>query len=90
MTNIDCPDCGRRIELDQSGIIPYHDNGSPIVCAGSGRQVSAASTQPSCTWCDAPAACIAGSESRRIYETQAETLRAAIDAIRARSKDGAR
>jgi len=53
MTNIDCPDCGRRIELNQSGIIPYHDNGSPIVCAGSGRQVSAASTQPSCTWCRA-------------------------------------
>jgi hypothetical protein len=62
--HIDCPDCGRRIELNQSGIIPYHDNGSPIVCAGSGRQVSAASTQP-------------------------ETLRAAIDAIRARSKGGA-
>jgi len=170
--HIDCPDCGGRVALNQSGIIPYHDNGSPIVCAGSGRQVSAASTQPSCTWCDAPAACIAtsegdpymfacdehcghgdeegahaflsdpaamlaiinglharvaeleesdelaraeereacaarleestrlldglaaeciaGSESRRIYETQAETLRAAIDAIRARSKDGAR
>ena len=53
MTNIDCPDCGRRVELSQNNIIPYHDNGSPIVCAGSGRQVSAASTQPRCAWCDA-------------------------------------
>src|SRR5574343_355829 len=60
--DIDCPECGRRIELNQSGIIPYHDNGSPIVCAGPGRQVSAASTQPRCTWCDAPAVCIATSE----------------------------
>lgn len=42
--DIDCPDCGRRVELNQNNIIPYHDNGSPIVCAGSGRQVSAAST----------------------------------------------
>lgn len=34
------------------------------------------------------AECIAGSESRRIYETQAATVRAAIHAIRARSKTG--
>jgi len=39
---IDCPDCGGCVEPNQNNIIPYHDNGSPIVCAGSGRQVSAA------------------------------------------------
>lgn len=62
MTNVDCPDCGRRVELNQSGIIPHHDNGSPIVCAGSGRLATAVERRAMCEWCNSPATCIATSE----------------------------